>query len=596
MDAPDSTHSRDPLTDGVVPQDDTAPPAYVVGVGASAGGLQALESFFSAMPPDTGLSFVVIQHLSPTFKSLMDELLARITEISIEVIEDGNRPRQNTIHLMPAGKEVTLDNSAFQLASRDDTIKPIPRPIDKFFSSLAQALGDHAVGVILSGTGSDGAQGLVDIHEAGGLVLAQATEDAQFDGMPASAVQTGLTDFILPAEQMALTLVAYKLAPLSKQSFSGKELGALTPMDVIFRLLWDRYDIDFSRYKTPTMTRRVERRLSLSGDANLLSYIDRLSKQENALDHLYRDLLIGVTHFFRDPDAFAYIKKEILPQLIQATSTSRALRIWVGGCATGEEAYSLAMIIHESILELNKPISVQLFATDVHQSSLDVASQGVYPAEAMKNMSPERRAQYFTETPQGYRVVPALRQMIMFARHDLTRDMPFGNMDLITCRNVLIYFQPEAQEHVLRHFLYGLREKGILFLGPSESVGTFDQILTELDQHWKIYRKDGAIDHAINPTILPRSVTQVRVKTAKHSPRLVSKPMVAARQQLYDALLETMIPAGILVNSEGRWEHIVGDISMFLGCDRSPSGVSCCHWEFNSLRHTNRFDVFSVRI
>ncbi len=569
----------------VSPPTDVTLPAYIVGVGASAGGLQALESFFSSMPSDTGLSFVVIQHLSPTFKSLMDELLARITEIPIDVIEDGSQPRPNTIHLMPAGTEVILTKGAFKLTTRNDTLKPIPRPIDRFFASLAQEVRDRAIGIILSGTGSDGSQGLIKIHEAGGFVLVQAPEDTQFDGMPSSAIQTGLTDFILPAEQMALTLVAYKLDPLSKRKLSGKQLGSLTPMDVIFRLLWDRYDIDFSQYKTTTMTRRIERRLSLSGDASLLSYIDRLSKHEAALDQLYRDLLIGVTHFFRDPDAFTYIQQEILPQLIRATTTTRALRVWVAGCATGEEAYSLAIVIHETILALNAPISIQLFATDVHQASLDTASHGVYSPEAMKHVSPKLRARYFTETPEGYRVTPTLRQMVMFARHDLTRDMPFGNIDLITCRNVLIYFQSESQEQTLRHFLYGLREQGILFLGPSESVGTFDQALTELDRRWKIYRKDGDIEHAISAAPTPRPTPKAGDKTALRHLGLASKRMSAAREQLYDALLETMVPAGILVNAEGRWEHIVGDISMFLRPFSGPNNddvIDLVHEELRS--------------
>ena len=548
----------------------TAAPLRLVGIGASAGGLKALEEFFQAMPTDTGMSFVVVQHLSPSFKSIMDELLARVTAMPIQVVTQRFEPQPNTIYLMPAGSELILANGALELISRDPA-ETIPLPIDRFFTSVAQSLGERAVGIIMSGAGSDGARGIADIHQAGGLVMAQEPKSAQLDGMPLSALETGLVDLILPPAHMAEALATIASSPDVGRQYADVKRQPAQPMAAIFRLLWEHHGIDFSHYKPATIMRRIERRAALSDYDGINAYAQHLAENAAALNQLYKDLLIGVTRFFRDAEAFDYLERGIAPLLMQDAARAQELRVWVAGCATGEEAYSLAMLLHESAQQRSAPISIQIFATDVHQASLDAASEGFYPREAVEGIALERRTRFFIEEVEGYRVAPILRQMIVFARHDLTQDAPFTKLDLVTCRNVLIYFQPELQQQILSRLHYGLRLGGILFLGLSESVGRLVDVLTEVDHHWKVYRKDqpsGFLGEA-----LPRSLASQHLTLARTTGRsgAAAPRRGAARQQLYNALLEAVVPAGILVNAQGKWEHIVGDVTPFLQSLRGPS-------------------------
>ncbi len=339
---------------------------------------------------------------------------------------------------MPARRELYLQDGRFQLSVPSPT-HVVSLPIDRFFSSLAHELGEQAIGIIISGTGSDGSRGLVDIHEAGGLVIVQEPRSAQFDGMPMKALETGVVDLVLNPEQMASALIRYGQTSLEDRvNFVGLE-PPNTPMERIFRLLWEHHGIDFSHYKAATITRRIERRLELSEDLDIDAYVARLSNDTTVLDQLYRDLLIGVTQFFRDQDAFTYLEENVLPDLLQEAERTRELRIWVAGCATGEEANSLTMLLHEALRQRSTQISVQIFATDAHQASLETASDGFYPLESVAHVSPPRLARYFVAESEGYRILPILRQMIVFAHHDLMRDAPFTKLDLITCRNVLIY-------------------------------------------------------------------------------------------------------------------------------------------------------------
>jgi two-component system CheB/CheR fusion protein len=357
----------------------------------------------------------------------------------------------------------------------------------------------------------------------------------------------------------------------SDLSLSATSLEAMTPMDLIFRLLLAHHDVDFTHYKTATIARRIQRRIALSAYDDIHAYAQHLSENTAALHQLYRDLLIGVTRFFRDSEAFDYLERDMITLLMQEAGRTQELRVWVAGCATGEEAYSLAMLLHESLRQRSVPISVQIFATDVHQASLAIASEGLYPHEAIQHLSPARLARYFVEEADGYRVVPTLRQMIVFARHDLTRDAPFTRLDFITCRNVLIYFQADVQQQILRRLHDGLRPGGMLLLGHRESVGSLAEVFTEVDRHWKIYRKRrprGLLREALAPS-LPAQVAQ----PARVASRVYSVPTrrAVARQQLYNLLLEAVVPAGILINSQGKWEHIVGDVTPFLQSLQGPN-------------------------
>ncbi|MGL4551589.1 MAG: chemotaxis protein CheB, partial [Gemmataceae bacterium] len=359
------------------PEPAPRPPSYIVGVGASAGGLEALERFFSNSPANTGMAFVVVQHLSPDFKSLMNELLDRWTSMAIHRVENGMRIDPDAIYLIPPKKDMIVSEGHLLLTDRDPTQIP-SLPIDRFFRSLAQDAGERAIGVILSGTGSDGSQGVRYLREAGGLVVVQAAETAKFDGMPNSAVQTGVADLILAPEEMPAALARYA----SRASRSEFDLQENKPpqdrgWDALFRMFRERFSIDFSVYRSGTIVRRTERRMLMAGVQDLDEYVRRLNEDPEEGNQLYRDLLINVTRFFRDPEAFDRIEADVLPALLDRLADGGELRVWVAGCATGEEAYSLAILFQEQLA--SRPgKSVKLFATDLHKQSLDVASAGLY--------------------------------------------------------------------------------------------------------------------------------------------------------------------------------------------------------------------------
>jgi chemotaxis methyl-accepting protein methylase/signal transduction histidine kinase/chemotaxis response regulator CheB len=531
----------------------TAPkPTHVVGIGASAGGLEALERLFEQMPEDTGLAFVVVQHLSPDFKSLMDELLARKTRIPIHRAADGMGVEANAIYLIPPKKDMIIVDGRLRLTDKDPT-QLVALPIDHFFRSLAQDVGECSIGIVLSGTGSDGSRGIRDIHEAGGLVIAQTPETAKFDGMPNSANLTGAVDLQLPPEHIPDALLKYVRHPLNggDRLPSQEAAPAESGLDAVFRSLRDAYGIDFSHYKSSTVSRRIERRLLLNRAHDLDDYVQRLRGDPEELNALYRDLLIGVTRFFRDADAFARLGREVLPGLLAGLGPDDDLRVWVAGCATGEEAYSLAILIHEQVAALGRPLEIKIFATDVHRASLDIASAGCYSEAQLSDVSPERLARYFVRKRDGYQVSHELRQLVVFAPHNVIKDAPFTKLDLVTCRNMLIYFQPPAQKKVLSLFHFALKTGGVLFLGPSESPGELSDEFSLVDSHWKIYRKRRDIRLPAELRLpLSAEVGPVRMQQLG----ALATRSAAARQpdhQLvgtYDALLDEFMPASLLVN------------------------------------------------
>jgi two-component system CheB/CheR fusion protein len=524
---------------------------YVVGIGASAGGLEALERFFENVPLATGMAFVVVQHLSPDFKSLMDELLARKTGIPIHRASDGMEVRPDAIYLIPPKKDMIIANGRLLLTDKDPR-QLVTLPIDHFFRSLAHELGERAIAVVLSGTGSDGSRGVRDVHEAGGLVIVQTPDSAKFDGMPNSARQTGAVDLVLPPEEIPAALLQYIKHP----GAPARDLDQQTPtlpeqgLDAVFRLLRDGFAIDFAQYKSSTVTRRIERRLLLNRTYEIDDYVKRLREDPGELDALYKDLLIGVTRFFRDADAFERLDQDILPGLLAELPRDEDLRVWVAGCATGEEAYSLAILLHEHMENLNYPVQVKIFATDVHRASLDFASAGIYSEAQLSDVNPRRLERYFVHKSDGYQVAHELRQMIVFAPHNLIKDAPFTKLDLITCRNLLIYLQPAVQKKVLSLFHFGLKTGGVLFLGPSESPGDLSDEFLTLDPHWKLYRKRRDI----------RLPAELRLPLSATAPRWPAgnQPAVApalrpSDQQLlgtYDALLDEFMPPSLLVNEQ----------------------------------------------
>ncbi|HSN27403.1 MAG TPA: chemotaxis protein CheB, partial [Kofleriaceae bacterium] len=512
----------------------------IVGIGASAGGLESLEQLFAALPPDTGMAFVVVQHLSPDFRSLMDELIARHSTMPVKIVDDGEKIEPNRIYLIPPRKEMIVKGGQLILTDKPHGLS---LPVDIFFRSLAHEAGADAIAVVLSGSGSDGSRGIVDVKRAGGTVMIENPATAKFDGMPLSAQESGTVDHAASPRDIARLLCG--LPPLEMPDDIEEDSLASEPaMDSLLRLLRDSFGIDFSLYKTSTVGRRIQRRVDLLRIANVQAYVDQLREDPAELNALYQDLLIGVTQFFRDPEAFDLLERHVIPQILDDVAPEHELRVWVAGCATGEEAYSLAMLFHEQLTGRKRPINMKILATDVHPSSLELASLGVYGEHQLANVSAQRRERYFSRRSTGFQISQDLRQLIVFARHNVTKDAPFTKMHFISCRNMMIYLQPAAQRTVLSLFHFGLCPGGVLFLGASETPGALADEFTSIDEHWKIFRKRrdvpllGQVRMPIMPTRRPLVPLDV--------PRTSSvDPLTLAT---YDQLLDLFMPAGLLVD------------------------------------------------
>ncbi len=492
MSSPDGTnHEGSEPTDSASGefdgQGDTAA-TYVVGVGASAGGLEALQRLFARMRRTGAFSFVVVQHLSPDFKSVMAELLAQHTELQVRVVENDTPIETDTIYLLPAGNEMTIRQGRLYLTERDPG-KGLFLPYDVFLRSLATDAGARAIAIVLSGTGSDGSRGVRAIHEAGGLVLAQSEESAKFDGMPRNAIDTGLVDLVHEPEALAdalLRFLTHRTRLGLEQPASESEADSLSR---ILTLLQRECGIDFSEYKASTVGRRIERRLLLSDSGDLDRYVERLQNDPKELHFLYKDLLIGVTRFFRDAEMFQRLRTDIIPELARQLAPSEEFRVWVPGCATGEEAYSVAMLVADAYRVLGRASSFRVFATDVHRASLDVASAAQYSPEAVSAVPHDLRERYLERKAEGFRVITPVRERVVFAHHNVIKDAPFTRLDLLTCRNLLIYFTPAAQRKAISLFHFALKTGGVLVLGPSETPGPLSEEFATVDNRWKAFRK-----------------------------------------------------------------------------------------------------------
>ncbi len=531
-------------------------PSYVVGIGASAGGLESLEKLFQNLPADTGMAFVIIQHLSPDFKSMMFELLARDTNMEIHRVEDGMQIEANHVYLLPPKKEIIIAGGELHLIDKDVN-KGLTLPIDRFFESLARECGTRAIGIILSGSGSDGSRGIRDLSQAGALVICESEETAKFDGMPLSAQATGLVDMILPPQDMGKALVRHAANPLDAKldgevAYKSEQarLG-LRGIEAIYELFRHEYDLDFSVYKEPTVQRRINRRVAMSATPDIDSYAERLRSDKSEMNSLYQDLLIGVTQFFRDEEPFQYLKDAVLPELIDKRSLDRTIRIWVSACATGEEAYSLAILFHEAFEAAGRPPQMKIFATDVHKKSLLQASRGIFREESMRHVSEARRSRYFVRSEDAYQICNEIRGTIVFAPHNLLRDAPFTDLDFVSCRNLLIYFQPTAQTKALSLFHFGLNTDGILFLGNSESPGELASEFETIHERNKVYRK-------WRQARLP---AEIRVPSVRHvglnvpsaairSFAIPNKNVDVGLLRVYDHLLSKHMPPSLLINEK----------------------------------------------
>lgn len=549
---------------------------FVVGLGASAGGLRPLEEFFAHMPHDSGAAFVIVQHLSPDYKSLMNELLGRCTRMTIRRIEAGMLLQPNTIYLIPPGQNLLIQSGQFQLIEQERLHHSPPNlPIDLFFDSLAQDVGERAIAIILSGTGRDGSRGIQRIHEAGGIILTQNPVTAEFDGMPYSAIATGLVDRSFAPAELAQLVYQLVRSPSDREALNGPHDFAQIQdnhLQQILRLLAIHENIDFSQYKTSTLSRRIQRRCMLSGFQNLNGYLHALNTSTEERQKLRSDLLISVTCFFRDPAAWAVLATEILPPLVTAMSLQEPLRIWVTACATGEEAYSIAILVDELAAAQGKPVHAKIFATDLDHHALEFAAQGCFPLAIANDVSAKRLQCYFNRKGDTFEVVRSIREMIVFAPHNLVRDSSFSRIHLVCCRNVLIYMEIPLQQQVLRNLHFALMPHGVLFLGESESLGELENEFTPCNRRSKIYQKRRNIrllNELLNQNALAISQVAKKLPSAMPSPaRNLGGDM--RLNEAFRLVTEDQQNCCLILNEQGHVLHVYGATPELLPPPQGP--------------------------
>ncbi|MBN2866795.1 MAG: hypothetical protein JXK16_12370 [Thiotrichales bacterium] len=467
--------------------------SYVVCIGASAGGLEALELFFSRCPKDSGMAFVVVQHLSPDHKSMMSDLLSRYTEMPIQIVEDGMYIRPNHVFLIPPATLMRISDHRFQLTKKSP--HTLTLPIDIFFTSLSESYKAKSIGVVLSGTGSDGTRGAYAINDAGGFLLAQKPSTAKFDGMPNSVIATGLVDEILIAEKLALRIVEHIKNPQKKVMDSiltdpQRPFDEEASLEMIFKALVQSGGVDFHDYKMATVSRRLERRMQVKRIANIQDYALLVEQDPAELASLKRELFIPVTSFFRDALAFEELSNVAINDIVNKTAAGETIRVWSAGVATGEEVYSIAMLFMEAFEREKRWPNLKIFATDVNPLILELAAAGQYPESVAAELTKERLERFFHKTGNVFTVKPELRQCVVFARHNLLVDPPFTRMNLVTCRNTLIYFKADAQAKALHRLQYATNYDSYLFLGSSESLAGMNKGFKTLSSKYKLFQRN----------------------------------------------------------------------------------------------------------
>jgi two-component system CheB/CheR fusion protein len=523
----------------------------LVGLGASAGGLEALEQFLTQVPPDCGMGFVVVQHMDPTHKGLLVELLQRITPMPVVQATDRLKVQPDHVYVIPPNKALSILHGQLHLLE-PAAPRGLRLPIDFFFRALAVDWGDLAVGVVLSGMGSDGTLGLRAIREAAGLIFVQAPASAKFDGMPRSAIDAGLADVVAPAEELpARILTSLHREARTSAEWPKKDLGAL---DKIVILLRAQTGHDFSLYKKPTIHRRIERRMGLHQLGSVLDYVHYLQENPAEVDLLFQELLIGVTQFFRDPLAWDRLRDDVFPALFAANPQGAAFRAWTPGCSTGEEVYSLAMVFREALERLphTRRYSLSIFGTDLDKNAIDRARRGLYPASVSADLSPSRLARFFSLEERGYRVRKEIREMVIFAPQNIAMDPPFTKLDLLTCRNLLIYLDAELQKKLMPLFHHSLKPGGILFLGSAETIGTATDLFTPMDRKHRLYRRlnrPGRLESLEFPSCFVHRRLEAPVDPARFAKGSPIPPNLEALTG--NLLLQRYVPSAVLVGAEG---------------------------------------------
>ena len=576
-DEPAQVAARDREVSG--PADDGTFP--IVGIGASAGGLSAFEKFFSGMPAegDPDMAFVLVQHLAPDHESILAELIRRYTRMQVYEVVDGIVVKPNCAYIIPPNRDMALINGSLQLlepsAPRGQRL-----PIDFFFRSLAQDQHEKAICIVLSGTGSDGTQGVRAVKGEGGMAMAQTPDSTEYEGMPRSAINTGLVDFQLPPAEMPMELIAYAGRAFGKASRivpSSLPAGG-GDLNKICILLRTRTGHDFTYYKPSTLIRRIERRMAVQQIETMHEFVSFLQRVPSEVDALFRDLLIGVTNFFRDPEAFRALEEQVIPRLFEGRDAGDVIRIWSVGCSTGEEAYSLAILLQERMGAIRQNCTVQVFATDIDSQAIATARAGLYPASIAADLSAERLARFFGAEAGGsmYRVHKGIRDMLVFSEQDLGKDPPFSRLDLISCRNLLIYMGETLHKKVIPLFHYALNPGGFLFIGKSETVGEFGDMFAVVDRSSKIYQRREELSVA-NRKTLGRFVQTITAPSGSIA-RTVERTRIIGKQDLRglmeQALLQQLAPASALVNGQGDILYLHGRTGLFLEPPQGEPGVS----------------------
>jgi two-component system CheB/CheR fusion protein len=564
------------------------PPFPIVGIGASAGGLEALEQFLRGVPPDSGMAFVIIQHLDPTHQGLLPELLQRASGMTVFQVKDRMRVKPNCVYVIPPNRDMSILHGVLHLFEPTEP-RGLRLPIDFFLRSLAEDRQQYSVGVILSGMGSDGTMGLRAIKEKAGLGLAQEPASAKFDSMPRSAIDAGLADLVAPAQELPGKIINYLRHTLQIAKVEGpQEEKDQSSLEKVLILLRAKTGHDFSPYKKNTVYRRIERRMGLHQIDRLATYVRYLRENSQELDLLFNELLIGVTNFFRDAAAWEFLQDEGLPALL-AERRGGVLRAWSAGCSTGEEAYSLAIMFKEALerARVTEKFQLQIFATDLDRDAIDRARQGVYTANIAADVSPERLSRFFVKEENGYRIGKEIRGAVTFATQNLIMDPPFTKLDLLVCRNLLIYLTPEVQRKLIPLFHYTLKPGGILFLGSAESLNSSGDLFAPLNLKSRLFlRRESAL--SMEPLSFPP--TLVPALSRVHKEIIMAKPEDNLQTLADQLLLQSFSPPAVLVNGKGDILYISGRTGKYL-----EPAAGKANWNiFAMAREGLRFELGSA--
>lgn len=541
---PEEIHERDPDS-----------PKFVVGIGGSAGALEAFEQFFHNMPPDAGLAFILVPHLDPTHKGIMPELLQRFTSMKVTQARDGAKVRANQVYVIPPNKDLGIINGTLQLLE-PTAPRGLRLPIDFFFRHLAFDLKDRSIGIILSGMGTDGTLGLRAIKEQMGMAMVQDPISAKYDGMPRSAIETGLADFVAPAEDLPSKLLGYTHHLLTTEITEPIQIEPKTSsaLQKILLILRSATGNDFSLYKRNTVLRRIDRRMSVHQIKSMSNYATFLRENPNEIDLLFKELLINVTNFFRDPEAFEHLRERAIIPILRERNGKGTVRVWVPGCSSGEEVYSIAILFRECMeQDPGLTIKIQMYGTDIDQDAISTARQGIYPANIAADVSPERLQRYFTMEESNFRVRKEIREMVVFAPQNILADPPFTKLDLLSCRNLLIYLTSDVQKRLLPLFQYALNPKGYLFIGSSETVSGFNDLFTPIDRKWKLFQRRESVSALTTlpefPAHLPAPADIRSHDQERPSPS--AGITVSFQDAVQRNVIESVTPPVVIVNRKG---------------------------------------------